>query len=458
MRRLGLQQKWFAIGFCFLFLVEGPSIAADVKNPPLDTAAVERGRDALLNHGYLKSAWGDDAYRRVGKVAWGPDAPDPDREPEAYAAEFARRYGLHTAPYPNDGLPMGLRKGKGPQGTKLGIQIDCMACHGGSIGGQTLPYLGNSTLDLRRLFTDLTRADGRVMPPTFFTINSSRGTVNAGMFSVVLLSLRNTDLTKRIFPVVTGASLPELDTPAWWHLKRKATMYQDGRTDARSVRTNMQFMLGELTAQEFRDLEPTFRDIRDYLLSLEAPKYPFPIDQSRAARGSAIFQASCVKCHGTYGPDGKYPSKIVALDVVGTDPARAKGLSDRFVAHYNATWFGEDYPVNELAEGYQAPPLDGLWATAPYLHNGSIPNIELLLKSTDRPAKFRRPPSTDFVHFDQQRLGWKAEPAPTAEAKTVDDPFLVDTSRFGMGNGGHTFGDKLTDGERQDLIEYLKTL
>ena len=36
------------------------------------------------------------------------------------------------------------------------------------------------------------------------------------------------------------------------------------------------------------------------------------------------------------------------------------------------------------------PPLDGVWATAPYLHNGSVPTLEAVLKSSDRPALWQR--------------------------------------------------------------------
>src|SRR4051812_28603900 len=68
----------------------------------------ERGRVALTSTGYLRPSWSDGAYKAVGKL-WGGVAVDPDREPEAYASAFNRRYGLHPAPYPNDGLPMGLR-------------------------------------------------------------------------------------------------------------------------------------------------------------------------------------------------------------------------------------------------------------------------------------------------------------------------------------------------------------
>ena len=211
----------------------------------------------------------------------------------------------------------------------------------------------------------------------------------------------------RRFPLPLGANLPELDAPAWWHLKHKQTMYYDGRTDARSVRTNMQFLLGEKTLEEFKALEPTFRDIQAYLLSLEPPKYPFPIDAARPSAASASSRRPAPAATAPTAPNGSYPNKIVPLDVIGTDPARSLGISDRLVAHYNSTWFGESYPVDTERVGYQAPPLDGIWATAPYLHNGSVPTLHACSSRPTRPARFTRPPSTDFEHYDRENVGWK---------------------------------------------------
>jgi hypothetical protein len=120
--------------------------------------------------------------------------------------------------------------------------------------------------------------------------------------------------------------------------------------------------------------------------------------------------------------------------------------------------------VNPVKGGYQAPPLDGLWATAPYLHNGSVPTLHALLDSSSRPRRFTRPPSTEFEHYDTNHVGWNSaevsadELASTARRSPFLAKFIVDTSRFGMGNGGHTFGDDLSEDERMDLIEYLKTL
>jgi len=421
-----------------------------------DPASVERGRIALTTKSFLNPGWTNEAFPRAGTY-WDDKAPPADLARDRYVESFMERYGLHPAPFPNDGLPMGLRKAGAE---RQGIQIDCLVCHGGSIGGTSYVGLGNTTIDLQPLLADLTHADGKLMPPSLFNLNSARGTTNAGMISVVLLSLRNTDLSNRALPLFLGANLPELDAPAWWILGRKSTMYYDGRTSAESVRSILQFFLAEKSLEELKELEPTYRDVLAYLKSLKPPKYPFPINAEKASRGEQVFKKQCVKCHGTYGPGGTYPNRVVELTEIGTDPARALGLSDRFVAHYNATWFGEIHPASPKMVGYQAPPLDGIWATAPYLHNGSVPTLAALLDSSLRPDRFTRPPSTRFEHYDTEAVGWKFEEV--TDAKEERSPFrakfLYDTSRFGLGNGGHHFGDALDDASRAALIEYLKTL
>ena len=56
---------------------------------------------------------------------------------------------------------------------------------------------------------------------------------------------------------------------------------------------------------------------------------------------------------------------------IGTDPKRFEGSSKKFGEYYNTSWFSGDYKIR-ATDGYQAPPLDGIWATAPYLHNNSV--------------------------------------------------------------------------------------
>lgn len=420
------------------------------------SAAVARGRAALLGSSFLGPAWSREAYEGLGAhlgAAW----PDPAADPEGYRRAVAERFGLHAPSYPNGGLPMGLR----PAGPAGGVQVDCLLCHGGSIGGTSVVGLGNTQLDAERVFRELTAADGIRQPPVLFTVNTARGTVNAGQMSAVLLAMRNRDLSVRRFPLPLASKFSELDTPAWWLLKKKKTMYYDGRTDARSVRTLMQFMLAELTREEFEALEPTFRDIRAFLLSLEPPRYPFEIDGGRSERGRVVFERECARCHGTYGAEPTYPSRVVELDVIGTDPVRALAPSKALIDHYNGSWFGAEYPAAGEMVGYQAPPLDGIWATAPYLHNGSVPTLAHLLDSGSRPDRFLRPASTGFEHYDRERVGWRAEEIAACEGPppgSEEARRYFDSTRFGLDNGGHGFGDGIAPDERRDLIEYLKSL
>ena len=200
----------------------------------------ERGRIALTTKSHLKPAWGNEAYRKAGAL-WEGGAPRSRPGPRG----LRRRLPQALRPAPGalsrtTACPWASRGVKGPDGSKTGIQLDCMVCHGGSIGGTSYVGLGNTPARLARpLPRDDPRRAAKWLPPSPFVVNSSRGTVNAGMFAAVLLSYRNSDLSIRKFPLPLGANIPELDVPAWWLLGKKTTMYYDGRIDARSVRSNM---------------------------------------------------------------------------------------------------------------------------------------------------------------------------------------------------------------------------
>ena len=100
---------------------------------------------------------------------------------------------------------------------------------------------------------------------------------------------------------------------------------------------------------------------------------------------------------------------------------------------------------------YESRVLNGIWATAPYLHNGSVPNLCELLK----PAKDRR---TSFMVgsrvFDPKNVGYDTDQSPFKNGRFVADP----ANANGNGNGGHEYGTALTDEQRWAIIEYLKTL
>jgi mono/diheme cytochrome c family protein len=421
-----------------------------------DDAAVARGKKALETRAFHNSYWSRDAY----DIAWGHWQPRPAKKPANYDQAFREYYGLHTAPFDNGGLPMGLRKGADGKG----LTFDCLLCHGGSVAGKSYVGLGNASLDLQALFDDLALASGtkNLLP---FPASRVRGTNEAGAMTVLALSFRNPDLSPRTTPQMFGWD-DQLcgDVPAWWHLKKKTTMYHTGSQNARSVRSLMQFMLGKDTPPEAFDREePVFRDIQAYLLSLAPPKYPFPIQEKLAATGRDLFVENCAKCHGTYGPNGKYPNKIVSLEVVRTDARRLSGITPAVVQFFNQSWFAQEKPVGLKAvdaQGYQAPPLDGIWASAPYFHNGSVPTLYHVLNSKARPRIFTRSYSTDKDAYDRIKVGWKVDELKKMPADLTAPQLrsIYDTARPGQGNGGHTFGDLLNEEQRRAVIEFLKTL
>ena len=163
----------------------------------------------------------------------------------------------------------------------------------------------------------------------------------------------------------------------------------------------------------------------------------------------------------TYGEHWTYPNKVIPIDKIGADRKRFDGLSKKFGDYYNKSWFAEEYKALP-PEGYQAPPLDGIWATAPYFHNGAAPTVYDVLNSKGRPKVFTRSYRTDLDAYDPEKLGWKVTvlsgPPDPATTPAIERRKVYDTTKPGRGNGGHTFGDSLSDDERRAVIEYLKTL
>lgn len=451
-------------GWMAISVVGAIAISAAAESPTTvdrDRPSAARGRRWLEEKAYIPGTWTQNAV----DSAWRRWDGTKDK-PENYAAAFRDYYGLHPAPFPNHDLPMGFKQTKPFLGRT--VTLDCLICHGGSILGQSYIGLGNVSLDIQAVFEDLTNADG-VPFRTPFQFSQVRGTSEAAAMAVYLLGRRNPDLTRRVQPLELGLhdDLCE-DPPAWWLLKKKTTMYATGSADQRSVRSIMQFMMSPLTpAQAFADSESDFADIRQFMLSLEPPKYPFPIDRKLAKEGETLFTEHCSKCHGTYGPEGRYPNKVVPLDVVGTDRRRFDGLEDRFGVYYDQTWFAREHAgwlahgyQAIKASGYQAPPLDGVWATAPYFHNGSVPTIYGVLTSSARPKRFTRSFRTGAEDYDSVRLGWRCREVPAGASNPEDQRRrkVYDTSQPGRGNLGHNFGDCLTEPEKMAIIEFLKTL
>src|SRR5262249_30031004 len=153
----------------------------------------------------------------------------------------------------------------------------------------------------------------------------------------------------------------------WWNMKRKKTLYAAGTTPSHSTRTLMAFMLSPFNSPQYiKSREPVFKDIQAYLFSLDAPKYPFAIDEKKAEAGKELFTLNCAKCHGTNGPDAKYPNRLVDLETIGTDGGLFKSYREAVLKRFNDSWFGQEIgpdgkPIqSRMTDGYQAPPLNGV--------------------------------------------------------------------------------------------------
>ena len=204
-----------------------------------------------------------------------------------------------------------------------------------------------------------------------------------------------------------------------------------------------------------RSIDKQFPDVLAYIKSLPSPIYKGTIDQQKASEGKAIYEVNCSRCYGSSNDKNDYPNLLVSLESIGTDPALVSTnyAYSQLLDWYNNSWFSKaPFAAKLIAKkGYIAPPLDGIWATAPYLHNGSVPTLEDLLNSSQRPKIWKR--SFNSTDYDTKKVGWNYS---TPLTKTDNQTY--DTSLKGYGNHGHFYGDKLSVSERTALIEYLKSL
>jgi hypothetical protein len=247
---------------------------------------------------------------------------------------------------------------------------------------------------------------------------------------------------------------------------------------------------------------------------LASPKWPKdilpPVDDKLAAEGATLYARHCQGCHlPPVGTKEFFESKrwlppntvglrlldleLIDLKHIGTDPGQAEGLATRTVAvppnlgittdkfgfalgemveKTVTAWYDSQKPPVPAAErervngdrpnkiqapaAYKVRPLNGIWATPPYLHNGSVPTIDALLSPvSERPTKFY----LGNREYDPVKLGYHTE--------ELANGFEFDTSRPGNSNRGHEFNDgggdgvigqKLSPEERNALIEFIKTL
>jgi mono/diheme cytochrome c family protein len=195
---------------------------------------------------------------------------------------------------------------------------------------------------------------------------------------------------------------------------------------------------------------PAVRRVNEWLMDLPSPAYPFAIDRTLAARGRTVFSRECASCH-EFGQSRV--GKLIPLAEIGTDPNRAqhwtKEAADEFNRQFDKFEWGFDHFQGNTG-GYVALALDGVWARAPYLHNGSVPSLRDLLEPVEnRPKTFYR----GYDVYQPRNVGFVSD----VPSKAGRQFFEYDTALPGNANGGHLFGVSLPAADKSALIEYLKT-
>lgn len=264
--------------------------------------------------------------------------------------------------------------------------------------------------------------------------------------------------------------------------------------------------------------------LEQQVAKLKAPAWPAEqfgsIDRKAADEGKQLFAKNCAGCHAVRDESsGDFPLRdpnplghrfiktvTIPLQKIGTDPAlvmnfavrkakpgalglpgeeelpraellrRAVGgvikrqiaeaqppLSPDQISAINGFRPVDEIPPNLLA--YKARPLNGIWATAPYLHNGSVPNLDALLKpAEDRPVSFY----VGSRQFNPELVGFDDGPSPDLfefRVYTADGRPISGNSN--SGHEGRHYTQNETDsgewrdfdvGQRKALIEYMKSL
>jgi mono/diheme cytochrome c family protein len=264
-----------------------------------------------------------------------------------------------------------------------------------------------------------------------------------------------------------------VDFPSVWYQgpRKGMQLHWDGNNTSVDER-NLSAAFGTGAYPPTLDAPRALRTAK-WLETAKPPAYPYAINQTLAAQGALIYGQYCAGCHGTReAPFRQNPPQanecvgtVTPIDKIGTDRWRLDSYTwllavnqSTLYAGYEKDWgFNPPYPQRfthfRKTNGYANTPLDGIWLRAPYLHNGSVPNLrELLMPAAARTKFFYR--GNDV--YDTQNVGFISN-APTEGGRRF---FAFNTADRGNGNGGHegaVYGTDLPPGEKDALLEYLKT-
>jgi hypothetical protein len=237
-------------------------------------------------------------------------------------------------------------------------------------------------------------------------------------------------------------------TRSLWKVTK--TPYKDVGTDPRFIEVHGPRKVDDDTLNDLFDqaLKLTIGDVYKQGHGGNAPNILVLDGLYVAAKAKQVFD-------GIRTVDGKISSLLMLGAVTGTferttaaqqadgDPVEAEKIRQK-LKFYRAPLSSVDLAV------YRARPLNGIAFTFPYGHNGAWPSLwDVLQKPGERTKKFVVRPSS----FDPKKVGLDISPA-----KGGEKLFELDTSAVANSNKGHTYGTDLSDDDKDDLIEYLKSL
>ena len=252
---------------------------------------------------------------------------------------------------------------------------------------------------------------------------------------------------------------------------------------------------------------PNIKTLEEIVRTLRPPAWPrgcAPVNADQVETGIQVYRMHCSRCHQNLDRSDlttTFKAKMVSLSDVGTDRTMAGNFARNFKDTRVATGelkgqrktffffskFGDTARGREILANvilgtvigggadarltteeqradaslarkiteqiqeanltYKARPLNGIWATAPYLHNGSVPNLaELLKPPADRMKTFY----VGGTEFDFTNVG--------LSTASQSGAVLLDTRVDGNFNSGHTYGVALSSIEKEALLQYLKVI
>lgn len=266
--------------------------------------------------------------------------------------------------------------------------------------------------------------------------------------------------------------------PHLWGFAQIEWLHWDGNMDSVMERNIGQALgLGAVFSATYEStvLPRNVHQLEVIARKIKKPAWPEAVlgklDPEKVKRGKVVFEKNCAKCHPAMPADGMVAVLGFPLDEVKTDGERAlkfaEPLGKKAFADAMAEVLGkikqqvykadniDENLAQEMEQGrlppkyrttkqYPGRPLEAIWATAPYLHNNSVPTLaDLLSPPAQRPAKF----AVKGREYDPVKVGYMTDPAGAPQ---------FDTSLVGNSNAGHDYGTALDKADKESLLEYLK--